>query len=372
MVGEGCVVEQEGVGARRASELNSAVTKASVYRTGVVEGTYVTDVVLDTGCARTMVYRGLVPETKHVVGQAVTLRCVHGDTVLYPLAEVTIEVGGVTVRVQAAVSDTLPVSVLLGTDVPELGQLLHENPRVMHTQEMQEVFVVTRAQVREQKEQEQRQLQEEQRCGVQPTLVEAETCAPEQPPAQPKGDSHVWGSDLADVLFEEPPERHRPTKAEKREVRHERGLIRAKDPKKTRETERNVTSLRISRQKLQRQLEKDESLVGVREAATAASETFFWRDGLLYYKPKAFQRRQGDPSSRLVLPRVCRDKVLSLLTRSHGLVIWAGKRRCGGFLNDFTGQRSLETWLTSAGGLKLVRNVAAAEWHGHPWYRCRS
>ena len=59
--------------------------------------------------------------------EPVTLRCAHGDTVLYPLAEVNISVGGLAFVVRAAPSETMPVSVLLGTDVPELGQLLHKN-----------------------------------------------------------------------------------------------------------------------------------------------------------------------------------------------------------------------------------------------------
>lgn len=44
--------------------------------------------------------------------------------VLYPLAEMDMELEGMVLKVQAAVSDSLPVPVLLGTDVPELGQPL--------------------------------------------------------------------------------------------------------------------------------------------------------------------------------------------------------------------------------------------------------
>ena len=43
------------------------------------------------------------------------------DTVLYPLANVTIEVEGSNFPITSAVSTGLPVSVLLGTDVPQLG-----------------------------------------------------------------------------------------------------------------------------------------------------------------------------------------------------------------------------------------------------------
>ena len=44
---------------------------------------------------------------------------------------------------KAAVSDTLPVSVLLGTDVPELNRLLRANPSMVRTEGVKEVLVVT-------------------------------------------------------------------------------------------------------------------------------------------------------------------------------------------------------------------------------------
>ena len=50
--------------------------------------------------------------------------CAHGDTVLYPLALVQVKVDGYCLEVEAAVSDTLPTSMLLWTDVPEMVNLL--------------------------------------------------------------------------------------------------------------------------------------------------------------------------------------------------------------------------------------------------------
>jgi predicted aspartyl protease len=80
-----------------------------------------------------MVHRDLVRDEKQLEGEAVTICCAHGDVSLYPLAEVNLEFEGIQMRVKAAVSDSLPVSVLLGTDVPELGRLLRSNPRTVHT-----------------------------------------------------------------------------------------------------------------------------------------------------------------------------------------------------------------------------------------------
>ena len=84
-----------------------------------------TCIILDTGCSRTMVHRKLVSETQILDGESAVMRCAHADSVLYPMAKVNIEVNGCPISVVAAVSDTLQIDVLLGTDVPELGKLLH-------------------------------------------------------------------------------------------------------------------------------------------------------------------------------------------------------------------------------------------------------
>jgi len=90
----------------------------------MVDGQFISDIVLDTGCTRTLVHRDLVGEGKLVKGELVTIHCAHGDAVAYPLADVDLEIEGKVVTIEAAVSGTLPQSVLLGTDVPELLSLL--------------------------------------------------------------------------------------------------------------------------------------------------------------------------------------------------------------------------------------------------------
>ena len=55
-----------------------------------MEGTAVTDILLDTGCTCTMVQRDLVP------GEAVMVLCPHGDTTLYiPTSEDHYRCGGI-------------------------------------------------------------------------------------------------------------------------------------------------------------------------------------------------------------------------------------------------------------------------------------
>ena len=62
------------------------------------------------------------------------VQCAHGDVVTYPLATVDLKVKGRALTVKAAVSDTLPQLVLLGTDVPDLSELLKaERQEKAHT-----------------------------------------------------------------------------------------------------------------------------------------------------------------------------------------------------------------------------------------------
>ena len=49
----------------------------------MVEGKSVSDILLDTGCSRTMIRKDLVPASRYLEGDAVTIRCAHGDITLY-------------------------------------------------------------------------------------------------------------------------------------------------------------------------------------------------------------------------------------------------------------------------------------------------
>ena len=74
------------------------LSNPSVSKVGLVEGKPVKSILLDTGCSRTLVRKDLVPQHKLLHGEAVAIRCAHGDTVLYPLAEVELEVDGYSYR----------------------------------------------------------------------------------------------------------------------------------------------------------------------------------------------------------------------------------------------------------------------------------
>ncbi len=175
-----------------------------ITRVGLVEGRTVSDIVLDTGCSRTMVHNKLVDKSKYLEGEAATIRCVHGDTALYPLAEVVLELDNRPLTVVAAVSETLPTSVVLGTDVPNLRGLLQVNPSSRHTAGVEEYVVQTHSQARQE---------------VAAKMVDdVETTA------------ETFGCEFDEDLFEEL-KRNKPylSRSQKRAKRIVHGLVRAQD-----------------------------------------------------------------------------------------------------------------------------------------------
>ena len=60
-----------------------------------------------------------MPKSKIIPHKFVNIHCTYGDSVVYPVARVELEVEGVLVVVEAALSSNLPRFVLLGTDVEE-------------------------------------------------------------------------------------------------------------------------------------------------------------------------------------------------------------------------------------------------------------
>ena len=71
--------------------------------------------------------------------KSVTVQCAHGDVVEYPVATVEIGVQGRRVTVEAAASEKLPHSVLLGTNVLELASWLKKENKAL--------MVVTRSKI---------------------------------------------------------------------------------------------------------------------------------------------------------------------------------------------------------------------------------
>ena len=83
-------------------------------RAGQVGKTRVEDILWDAGCSRTMVRRELVLDNKLLGGEVVAVRCAHDDSVVYPLADVQLELEGDKVCSGGA------STCVLGVDVPVL------------------------------------------------------------------------------------------------------------------------------------------------------------------------------------------------------------------------------------------------------------
>ena len=71
-----------------------------IMKLGTVEGHPVKNILIDTGCSRIMAHERNVPPGKVLQGEAIAIRCTHGDTVLYPLVLVALEVAGRKVTVE--------------------------------------------------------------------------------------------------------------------------------------------------------------------------------------------------------------------------------------------------------------------------------
>ena len=318
-VGEGrAVVEGDTPGCEEAQEVDGdgnvvgvetsrSTSGILVTRTGKVEGLAVNDVILDTGCARTMVCKDLVPEHKKVAGEAIRLRCAHGDIITYPVADLNLEVSGRTVRARAAVADKLPVSVLLGTDLPELGSLLCIN--TANAEEgAEDALVTTRAQAAAAAQAEIEEQRKQEHSGAQPHRLETRG---EMEPIPAEGQQ---GSPFDTLdLFNIPATKTPLTRREKRRVRHEHGLVRAKDRPQLQPSK--DLSLELDKEKIKQLQESDSTLDQVRELSEDPEQPFFVKDGLLYrmWEPCAWQGQDASEAVfQLILPKDCRPLALKL------------------------------------------------------------
>ena len=243
------------------------LVKRDVYKSGLVEGRRVEKVVLDTGCSQTMVHKDLVPQDKIVEGDAVTIRCAHGDTVLYPLVE--IKVDGHPISIEAAVSETLPVDVLLGTDVPELTHLLGET--ALGKTQVDAMVVMTRARARQQREEESVIAEKEAESGVLPSSVES---TGEDSEEEMMNLSNSFDNDI----FVPGKEKVKLTRGDKRKLRQQYW---EQDEEKS---DKHV--LALSAATLKELQEQDKLLLSIHKytdkSPSLTTSKFYHRDGLLY------------------------------------------------------------------------------------------
>ena len=265
-------------------------------RHGTVNGVYCPDILVDTGATQTLVRKELVADDDILDGE-VTIRCAHGDTASYPLAVVKINIGGKDIITTAGVSGTLPASVLLGWDIPELMDFV-ANGQPTHNQ-ADALAVMTRL----------RRRQQQGTLDPEHTEPEAATNPAER---TPNSETYYLFNFDDSVFAPAGPSKPSLTRAQKRENRRQhRYATEATDC-------RQPDTLDVTPEELRRLQDNDESLARPRMIADGASgaatdEKFFRKDGLIY-------RRYTLPGSdddahkitQLVLPTQLRPVVLKL------------------------------------------------------------
>ena len=97
-----------------------------------------------------------------------SIRCMHGDTVLYPLADVQLVVEGIPVKVEAAVAESLLVKVILGIDASSMTELLGRRAGSLVFTQDDVMVVTTRAKRRQELQEEIVMKEKEVRSGVVP------------------------------------------------------------------------------------------------------------------------------------------------------------------------------------------------------------
>ncbi|KAL5509796.1 hypothetical protein EMCRGX_G005226 [Ephydatia muelleri] len=257
--------------------------KDGMYCKGSVEGCLVSRILLDTGCSRTMVRRQFVPQEKFLEGKWVSIRCVHGDTVLYPLADIKLVVEGIPVQVEAAVADSLPVEVILGTDASRMTELLGRRAGSVFFAQEHVMVVTTRAKRRQEIQEEVLRKEKEVMSGVVPN---------------PLG------------VSEEEPKLKTMSQEQRRQMRRELGS-----------QGDCLSHINITAEKLKDMQEQDETLRAVRELAALTGGSkgeFFKRDGLLYRKWTPRGRGEEMEIEQLVLLKECRQVALEM---SHDIPI---------------------------------------------------
>ena len=229
-----------------------------VTQAGRIEGKFVHNLLLNTGCSRTLVHRDHVPQDKMLPGEAVAIQFAHGDTVLYPLAQLEVEIGDQSFDVTAAVADRLPLAMLLGTDVLQMTDLLQGKFVAAPEPRIKKALVVTRAVAKQQREEEEVAELKEQESGVEPTSLEEM--------AEQESENSLreleWMQDLHEV-------KAHLTRSQKR-VNKKRYHLQEDEPEK----QTAEHPLEISKEELRVLQEADTTLGAIRKAADG--EPYYW------------------------------------------------------------------------------------------------
>ena len=248
----------------------------------------VIDIVLDTGCSRTLVRSDLLREKDFSQGDTVTVQCAHGDVVTYPLARVELEVEGRVLTVEAAVSDTLPQLVLLGTNVKDLSELLKAE------RWRKALMVVTRSQAQK----------ETSSNSVQMESPSDGSSEPEKEPevTESSGQSDVWQMEynFDDCMFvgnESSKEKKSRSQKRKDRYKHAKQKVMAGD-----------LTFDVNREELCKLQDEDPAIVSLKKRKP---QLLAEHNGLWYHlwTPK----HCDEPIEQLILPKHCHEIVCKLV-----------------------------------------------------------
>ena len=89
---------------------------------GLVEGNSA-KLLVDSGASFTLVHQTLVAPKKINTDDQLQIKCAHGDFVVYPTANIEINIDGKLYHVRPGVSPSLPRPVVLGRDIGNVFEL---------------------------------------------------------------------------------------------------------------------------------------------------------------------------------------------------------------------------------------------------------
>lgn len=306
---------------------------------GLVEG-IPTELLVDSGASCTLVHQDLVTNERINENDQLQIKCAHGDSVVYPTANIEIKINDQIYHVRAGVSPTLPRPVLLGRDIGNLLELA--------VREQEAYAVLTRIQKRKKEKEEATTLAKEMTSGVKTRRLtrddEKDIEEDEQAPLHQFDDSVFEGG-----------QKQRKTKRERRQAKkvwqniYSQPTVLGSDDESTNteeledcpQTERDdsnrgddelttssgisdqeqstSTILNVGKREFQNLQENDPTLESIRKLVreeTLPDNTgkFFKRAGL-YYRQWCSKEADQDGSQtaeQLILPRKCRKLALEL------------------------------------------------------------
>ena len=250
---------------------------------GKVEGKPV-ELVLDTGCSKSLIDASLVPPEKVQQEECISMQCAHGEVRAYPTANVEVEINGRIYTLKAAVAENLPRHALLGRDVKDLVRMIIQEDK---NRTGQVLAVMTR----------QQRLANEKKEAIQLTKEMTATATPTE--------MDDWFNFSEDIFI---------GKGKMRKSRCTRKKL--KKQYKAIYDEKNEDPILNENGKGKEELiqwqKTDPTLTKIRALATQGQGNFEECDGIIYRNYRSNEGEEIANIQQLVLPRVYRKKVLEV------------------------------------------------------------